>query len=114
MKLVKSVCGLMPVLGACFAKKTSTDGVFAACTSAAVLGNSAQLVGSHSPRSCSTRVRQSGPYPSASSLTAATHTLLPSLSRSGLASPALSSSLMISKFLSSSTIHGKDPPCTSQ
>merc|ERR1719261_1068281 len=61
----------MPVLGACFAKKTSTDGVFAACTSAAVLGNSAQLVGSHSPRSCSTRVRQSGPYPTASSLTAA-------------------------------------------
>ena len=96
MKLVKSVCGLMPVCGACFAKKTSTEGVAARRTRSTVLGNSLTLLGSHSHRSCNTSVRQSGPYPSASSRAAATQMALPFCSNSGSRNAARSSSRIVS------------------
>mmetsp|Transcript_1083 Transcript_1083/g.3005 ORF Transcript_1083/g.3005 Transcript_1083/m.3005 type:complete len:203 (-) Transcript_1083:197-805(-) len=79
MKLQESVCGLILDRGFMAAKNASTHGTSASASSAAVLGNNAQFVGSQVVRSMSTSVRQSWPYFCAESPSAAaTQTLLPS------------------------------------
>mmetsp|Transcript_20876 Transcript_20876/g.63638 ORF Transcript_20876/g.63638 Transcript_20876/m.63638 type:complete len:266 (-) Transcript_20876:393-1190(-) len=85
MKLVKSVCGLMPVPGVWRAKNASTEGTTALLSAvilrriSAVRGNRPQFTGSHS-RSCRTSVFQSGPYARAPSSTADAQMLVPSAS----------------------------------
>mmetsp|Transcript_9876 Transcript_9876/g.18624 ORF Transcript_9876/g.18624 Transcript_9876/m.18624 type:complete len:229 (+) Transcript_9876:628-1314(+) len=74
-KLVLSVCGLIPVWAVCDAKKISEDGTLKSFKSLVVLGKSLVWASSQRPRSCSTRVRHSGPYARASPRTAELHSV---------------------------------------
>ena len=78
IKLFLSLCGLIPLFGPCFAKKTSQDGTSRSLRIRTVLGNSLTRSSSHTLRSCKPSVFHSGPYE------------LPALSRGGSHSPAAS------------------------
>mmetsp|Transcript_1693 Transcript_1693/g.5904 ORF Transcript_1693/g.5904 Transcript_1693/m.5904 type:complete len:204 (+) Transcript_1693:1305-1916(+) len=115
MKLVLSVWGAIPVPASCRAKNASTLGALTSSSSCFVLANRSELVSSHMPRSCSTSVRQLGPYEPASDLAGGAHTLTPL--RSSLSLPAMAtasnSSWTTPAFFSSAASHSYPLPCTS-